>query len=217
MLVKKHDLAGSNKELMHHLAAHNSFYLQERPDGMPHLEGPGASLRQAMVAHFVDGLENIVEIGGHLNPVSGFLHHVPKSFLCIDPKAKQTASDTLNGAACRVRHIARKFQDVQIDVQPGSYGLVLVGYSLKAYGSQDPLGAKLYELIDHSALTVLEYSPNLERASEQMKHILSRRETEQVASVDFTIRDGVFENTGYGQRRVIVLRPVPVQGTVRRA
>jgi len=192
---------------MQRAAAKFSGELPAGPAGMPHLAGPAAGLRQAMAAHFVDGLSTIAEIGGHLRPVSGFLRHVPESFVCIDPKSKPFESDRLNGKPCRVRHIARKFQDVDLALLPGSYGLVFVGYSLKAYGSQDAVGRKLFSLIDNSATTVLEYSPNLQRASEQMQCLLNRPETETVCSLDFSIKDGAFETTEYGIRRLVVLRP----------
>ncbi len=177
------------------------------PVGMPHLAGPAAGLRQAMAAYFVDGCATIVEIGGHLQPVSGFLRHVPEEFVCIDPKSEPFESDKLDGEPCRVRHIARKFQDVDLELQPGSYGLVFVGYSLKAFGSQDAVGQKLFSLIDNSAITVLEFSPNLQRASDQMQSLLKRPETETVCSLDFSIEDGAFETTEYGTRRLVVLRP----------
>ena len=192
---------------MQQSAAKFSGNVPAGPTGMPHLAGPAAGLRQAMAAHFVDGFSTIVEIGGHLRPVSGFLRHVPESFVCIDPKSEPFESDKLNGEPCRVRHIARKFQDVDLELQPGSYGLVFVGYSLKAFGSQDAVGKKLFSLIDNSALTVLEFSPNLQRASEQMLRLLNRPEMETVCSLDFSIKDGAFETTEYGARRLVVLRP----------
>lgn len=181
--------------------------LPDGPAGMPHLAGPAACLRQAMVAHFVDGVPVIVEIGGHLRPVSGFLHQVPESFICIDPKSEPFESDNLNGKTCRVRHIARKFQDVDLELEPGGYGLVFVGYSLKAFGSQEAVGNKLLSLIDNSAITVIEFSPNLPRASEQMQYLLARPELETVCSLDFSIEDGAFETTEYAARRLVVLRP----------
>ncbi len=177
------------------------------PAGMPHLAGPAADVRQAMAAHFVEGVSNLVEIGGHLRPVSGFLHQIPDSFVCIDPKSKPFESDKLNGMPCRVRHIARKFQDVDLELPRGNYGLVFVGYSLKGFGSQDAVGEKLFSLIDNSAITVIEFSPNLLRASEQMHHLLARPGMEAVCSLDFSIQDGSFEKTEYGVRRLVVLRP----------
>ncbi len=192
---------------MQHAAAKFSGDPATGPAGMPHLAGPAAGLRQALAAYFVDGMANIVEIGGHLRPVSGFLRHVPETFVCIDPKSESFESDTLNGEPCRVRQIARKFQDVDLELQPGSYGLVFVGYSLKAFGSQEAVGRKLLSLIDNSAVTVIEFSPNLQRASEQMECLLKRPETETVCSLDFSIKDGAFETTEYGVRRLVVLRP----------
>ena len=159
------------------------------------------------VVKVVNVFSNIVEVGGHLRPVSGFLRHVPDSFICIDPKSKPFESDKLNGKPCRVRHIARKFQDVDLDLMRGSYGLVFVGYSLKAFGSQDAVGLKLFSLIDNSAVTVLEFSPNLQRASEQMQYLLTRPDMEIVCSLDFAIQDGSFEKTEYSVRRLVVLRP----------
>jgi hypothetical protein len=89
------------------------------PAGMPHLAGAAASLRQRMAAHFVDGLAHVVEIGGHLSPVSQLPDsQVPDSFTCIDPKAEPFVSDQLAGQPCRVRHIDRKFQDVELDLLP---------------------------------------------------------------------------------------------------
>ena len=182
--------------------------VQDGPNGMPHLAGPAAHIRQVMAASFVDGLDHIVEIGGHLSPISAYLHHVPKSFLCIDPKAEPLEADRLNGRPCRVRHVARKFQDVDIQMMPGSYGLVFVGYSLKPFGSQDPLGEKLFSLIDNSALTVLEYPCNLERATSQIEQLVLRPGLETVATINFTIKDGFFETTEYGERHLVVLKPV---------
>jgi hypothetical protein len=192
---------------MQQSATKSAGNLPASPAGMPHLAGPAADVRQAMAAHFVAGVSNIVEIGGHLRPVSGFLRKVPDSFICIDPKSKPFESDKLNGEPCRVRHIARKFQDVDLDLKRGSYGLVFVGYSLKGFGSQDAVGNKLFSLIDNSAITVLEFSPNLQRASEQMQHLLARPEMEMVCSLNFSIEDGSFETTDYGVRRLVVLRP----------
>ena len=170
------------------------------PDGMPHLGGAAASLRQRMAAHFVDGLAHVVEVGGHLSPVSRYLTLVPQSFTCIDPKAEPLDETSLNGKPCRVRHIARKFQDVELALEPGSYGLVFVGYSLKPHGSRDPLGKPLFDLIAGSAVTVIEYALKLDRAASQVG-------MRTIASVDFTLADGVVEQYGYEQRRLIVLQP----------
>ena len=122
-------------------------------------------LRQVLAAHFVRDCEHIVEIGGHIRPVTDYLTHTPKSVLSVDPKTPPYAAEVLNGRPCRVRHVARKFQEVTYDYEPLSYGLVLLGYSLKPFGSREPLGQLLFGLIDNAKTVVLEYPPALERAS----------------------------------------------------
>lgn len=181
--------------------------VEDGPRGMPHLAGSGALLRQRMAVHFVDGLDHIVEIGGHLSPVSQFLTHIPASFTCIDPKAEPLQRDTLRGQRCTVRHIDRKFQDVPLELEPGSYGLVMVGYSLKPFGKRDPVGEQLFALMRHSVVTVIEFALALERASSQIEQILERSGMRVETTVSFTISDGVMDRSAYGQRQLHVLRP----------
>jgi len=186
--------------------------IAEGPAGMPHLAGAAASLRQRMAAHFVDGLAHVVEIGGHLSPVSQFLTNIPDSFTCIDPKAAPFVSGELAGRACQVRHIDRKFQDVELGLQPASYGLVFVGYSLKPFGKREPVGEKLFALMHNAAVTVIEYAVNLERASSQIEAIMQHARLDVMADVEFRIADGVMEQSAYNQRRLLALRPTGEAG-----
>src|SRR5438067_13046429 len=101
---------------------------------LPHLAGAGAAIRQVLAAHFVRQCAHVIEIGGHIRPLTPYLTHHPKSVLVIDPKADPFVADELNGSPCRVRHIARKFQEVSYDTAPRSYGLVMLGLSLKPFG-----------------------------------------------------------------------------------
>ena len=123
---------------------------QTFPDNIPHLSGPGAAIRQVLAAHFVRDCPHIVEIGGHLRPVTDYLTHAPLSVLSVDPKTPPLEADELHGRPCHVRHVSAKFQEVEYDYAPGSYGLVLLGYSLKAFGSREPLGQLLFGLIDNA-------------------------------------------------------------------
>ena len=50
----------------------------------------------------------------------------------------------------------------------------MLGYSLKPFGSREPLGEILFSLIDQRPVVVLEYPPALERASSQVPRILER-------------------------------------------
>ena len=97
-------------------------------------------MRQVLAAHFVRDCPHIVEIGGHLRPVTDYLTHAPLSVLSVDPKTRPRGRRAAR-QPCRVRHVARKFQEVDYDYAPRSYGLVLLGYSLKPFGSREPLGS----------------------------------------------------------------------------
>ena len=127
-------------------------------DSLPHLSGPAAAVRQVLAAHFVRECPHIVEIGGHIRPVTDYLTHQPLSVLSVDPKTPAYEAETLNGRPCRVRHVPKKFQEVDYDYAPRSYGLVLLGYSLKPFGSREPLGQLLFSLIDNAKVVVIEYA-----------------------------------------------------------
>jgi hypothetical protein len=131
---------------------------------------------------------------------------LPESFTCIDPKAEPLMSDQLAGQPCQVRHIDRKFQDVELDLLPGSYGLVLVGYSLKPFGQRDPVGDKLFALMHNAAISVIEYALNLERASSQIDVIMQQARLDVLADIEFCIADGVIERSAYNQRRLLALK-----------
>jgi hypothetical protein len=177
------------------------------PDDIPHLSGPGAAIRQVLAAHFLRDCEHIVEIGGHIRPVTGYLTHAPLSVLSVDPKTPAYEAEMLNGKPCRVRHVARKFQEVEYTYARRSYGLVLLGYSLKPFGSREPLGQLLFGLIDNAKTVVLEYPPALERASSQVPEILSRPSLEQLCGFEIDIDDPEIAPTPYARRRFHVLKP----------
>jgi hypothetical protein len=175
--------------------------------GIPHLTGPAAMVRQVVAAHFVSDCPHIVEIGGHLHPVTPFLTHAPDSVVVVDPKAEPYEAEELNGRACKVRHIARKFQDVSFDAPPGEYGLVLLGYSLKPFGAHEPLGQALFSLIDNARTIVLEYAPALERAASQIPYILARATLKVRCTIEFTLDDSMIRGSVFARRRLIVLDP----------
>jgi hypothetical protein len=175
-------------------------------DDIPHLSGPGAAIRQVLAAHFVRDCPHIVEIGGHIRPVTDYLTHHPLSVLSVDPKTPPLEADELNGRQCRVRHVSRKFQEVEYDYEPGSYGLVLLGYSLKPFGSREPLGQLLFGLIDNARTVVLEYPPALERASSQVPSILSRPTLTMLCSFEIAIDDAEIGGSPYARRRFHVLK-----------
>jgi hypothetical protein len=175
---------------------------------LPHLSGVGATLRQVFAAHFLRDCEHVLEIGGHIRPVTDYLTHYPLSVTSIDPKTVAYEAETLNGRPCRVRHIPRKFQEVDYDYAPGSYGLVLLGYSLKPFGSRDPLGDLLFSLIDNAKIVVIDYAPALERGAMQVPHIVSRPTVKIRTIVDLGLHDPEIAATPYAGRRLYVIDPV---------
>jgi hypothetical protein len=174
---------------------------------IPHLAGPAAAVRQVIAAHFVAGCRHIIEIGGHLRPVTPFLTHGPDSVLVVDPKIEPYEAKILNGRPCKVRHIARKFQEIAIDAPAGQYGLVLLGYSLKPFGARQPLGRSLFDLIDNAQIVVLEYPPALERASNQIPHILERPTVKVRCTIELTLDDAEIRGSPFARRRLVVLEP----------
>jgi len=175
---------------------------------IPHLSGPAALVRQVIAAHFLADCEHVVEIGGHLRPVTPFLSHGPRSVLVVDPKVVPHEAEELHGRPCRVRHVDRKFQEVSFDLEPGSYGLVLLGYSLKPFGRREPLGELLFGLIDNARVTVIEYPPALDRASSQVPSIVERPTTRVRCKIGLSLHDPEIAGSPYAERLLYVLDPI---------
>jgi len=174
---------------------------------IPHLAAPVLTVRHALAAHFLRGCEHIVEIGGHKAPVTAFITHRPATVTSIDPKIEPLTADDLHGAPCRVRHIARKFQQVELDLEPYTYGLVILGYSLKPYGDSPPDGDLLFKLVDQAKRTVIDYMIDLARPEDQLPRLLDRGTLKQVFRIDMQLHDDVIGNQPFGNRRLLVLEP----------
>jgi len=108
-----------------------------------------------------------------------------------------------------VRHVARKFQEVS-DTPTASYGLVLLGYSLKPFGAREPLGPSLFGLIDNADTVVLEFTTEHHRAASQIPHILARPTVKVRCIIDFTLDDSEIRNSPFARRRLVVLEPATV-------
>lgn len=177
-------------------------------EDIPHLAAPILAARHAIAAHFLRDCEHIVEIGGYKLPITGFLTHQPKSVLSVDPKMDPLECDELNGAACRVRHIAQKFQQLEFGPEPYSYGLVILGYSLKPYGERQPDGDQLFELIDNAKRSVIDYMIDLERPEAQLPQLLGRGTLQEVHRIDMQFDDADIGGKPPANRRLLVLEPV---------
>jgi hypothetical protein len=176
-------------------------------EDLPHLSGPASAIRQVLAAHFVRDCPHVVEIGGHVRPITGYLTHRPLSILSVDPKTAAFEAEELNGHPCRVRHIPRKFQEVSYDYARGSYGLVMLGYSLKPFGSREPLGELLFRLVDNARTVVVEYPPALDRAASQVPAIISRPTIVVHCSFEIVLNDEAIADSPFAKRRFYVLHP----------
>jgi hypothetical protein len=177
-------------------------------DHLPHHSGPASEVRQVLAAHFVRDCPHILEIGGHIRPITNFLTHHPLSVTSVDPKTPAFEAEGLNGRPCRVRHVDKKFQQVDYGYAPKSYGLVLLGYSLKPFGQREPLGQLLFSLIDNAKRIVIEYPPALDRAMSQVPEIVTRPSLKQICQFELVLDDAAIRDTPWAARRFHVLEPI---------
>ena len=174
---------------------------------LPHLAGGGASVRQAIAAHFLRDCVHIVEIGGAGAPITDFLTHAPRSVTVIDPKITPFEAATLRGAPCRVRHVAMKLQAHIFEQTDGALGVALLGLSLKPLGSRPAVSDALVALLRRASVVVIDYAPALERAVAQAPALIEAARLSAVVSIDLSITDGVIEQSDYARRKLLVLRP----------
>ncbi|HEV7335421.1 MAG TPA: hypothetical protein VGO06_05580 [Bosea sp. (in: a-proteobacteria)] len=163
-----------------------------------------AELRQVLAAHALRGCEHVIEIGGAGLPITGFLTHRPASVTVIDPKIPAFADETLNGAPCRVRHVAAKLQQVDLAPSAGRLGLVLLGLSLKPYGSAPALGDELLALARRAEVLVIDYALTLERALGQIAPLLAVRDEPATIDVELKLNDPALAEAGFDRRRFLV-------------
>lgn len=183
--------------------------MEEPPgwQGLEHLSGPSAEVRQVLAAHFLRGCPHVIEIGGHLRPVTPYLTHQPQSVLSIDPKIVPYEAEELNGFPCHVRHVDSKFQHVNYNYAPRSYGLVMLGLSLKPYGSRSATGEKLFSLARNARIVVVDFAVELDRAATQSAELLALPGLSIHCSLELRLDDAMIGGSPYAARRFVVLRP----------
>lgn len=171
---------------------------------LPHLASPAASLRQVLAAHAARSCAHVVEIGGAGLPITGFLTHRPRSVTVIDPKIPDFAADELNGAPCRVRHLAAKLQQVDLAPPSDDVALILLGLSLKPFGRQQATAPALLALARAARVLVVDYALNLPRALGQIGEIVGTRDEAAAIDLELRINDTALSAAGYDRRRFLV-------------
>lgn len=96
-----------------------------------YLATPAFQTRYVLAAHYLDDLDDIVEIGGYRTPITGFLRRPKRSVTVLDPRVAPLQQDQLLGQPCRVRHVPTLFQDFHD--WPERYGLALLGLDFELY------------------------------------------------------------------------------------
>lgn len=181
---------------------------RDAPQGvlLPHLTGPAACLRQVLAAHAVRNCEHIVEIGGAGLPLTRFLTHAPLSVTVIDPKIPAFSADRLNGRPCQIRHLAAKLQTVPLDPRPGS-ALVLLGLSLRPFGSASATPPQLLALAAAADVLVIDYALDLPRAQGQIGDLLATRREPPLIDLAMTLDDQGLREAGFDRRRFMAFGP----------
>lgn len=174
---------------------------------LPHLAGPASGLRQVLAAHAVRRCAHIVEIGGAGLPITGFLTHRPASVTVIDPKIPRFESDRLNDAPCAVRHLDIKLQAASLPDEP-DFALVLLGLSLKPFGSQDAVPPELLARAGSARALVIDYALDLPRAQGQIGALLASRADKPRIDLAMTIEDEPLRLAGFDRRRFVAFGEV---------
>ncbi len=190
-----------------------------------HLLTEAAQARYVLAAHYVAGCEHILEIGGSRTPITKFVDRPPKSILVLDPKMDPFHAETLRGLPCRVDHLRTTFQAHDIALEPGTYGLVILGLSLKHFAdlpaSADDANApaeipadapdwrKLIGLIDNAQVSVIEHPLGWDLGQREIDAILAQTATRVKMELVLDLGENEGEDTPYPRRRLLVLEPAP--------
>lgn len=116
--------------------------------------------RQERVAKMVQSCDTIVEIGGAGAPMSGFVDR-NKKVIVIDPEIRRKEEDNIT-------HLRMGFEKWNEWPVSKNYAVVILGLQLEM---PDGAWKKLHDLIDRSAITVIEYSAHNKEAKKQFRDI----------------------------------------------
>ena len=191
-------------------------YPWESPDtdsypDMNYLLSEGARARYVIAAHYLRGCRAVLEIGGFKTPIAGFLTHTPERVLMVDPIVSEYHAEELNGKPCRVDHVRGRFQEYEIDLPAGEYGMVCLGLSLKHFGEDAARRSrewgKWLSLVGNSRVAIIEYALDWALGSELGEQTLAETKADVVMQADLDLSRSPGMDTVHARRRLIVLRP----------
>lgn len=147
-----------------------------------YLDTEALRTRYVLAAHFLRHAKNIIEIGGYRdNVITNFLYgqHDSVTVYSLDAEFEPFERDTLNGAPCRVRHIADFFQ---AHSHPETQmGLLVLG--LEIIGDIEPFLA----LLRRAQIAVLEVPEGHKPSEEQMEMIFHQVEARIACQVNLDL------------------------------
>lgn len=188
--------------------------LLRKPDAYPDMDYLGteaAQTRCVIAAWFVRDCPHVVEIGGFKTPISLYLTGSHESVTVFDPLMRDHEAQCMNGAPCRVRHVSKSFQDADFEWESRSYGLVMLGASLKHFSDdaaeRERQWKKLAGIVERAKVAVIEgavdWPPGL-AALERLGSLASMRTR---TCLDMDLRHNPGMDTEHHRRRLLVLAP----------
>lgn len=188
--------------------------LLREPDAYPdmdYLVTEAAQTRCVIAAHFVRDCAHVVEIGGFKTPISLYLTGRHDSVTVFDPLMNDYQARTLNGKPCRVRHVSRSFQDAEIELEPGSYGLVMLGCSLKHFSDapreRERQWRRLAGIVERAGVAVIEAAVDWRLGRAALDRLGSLPAMQRRVCLDMDLRGNPGMDTNHYRRRLLVLSP----------
>lgn len=187
------------------------FDASDHHGDLSYLLGPAAQSRHILAAHFVKDCEHVVEIGGFKSPITGFLTHIPKSVLVLDPLIREYHADQLHDSDCRVDHIAKPFQCYEMRKPRFSYGLVMLGISIKHFSNDEDRRkdqwTTLFDLVKSAKVTVFDYSLWWQPGVDTANRLLELSGIAILMQLDLDLSHDPGIDPRHAKRRFTVLQP----------
>lgn len=163
--------------------------------------------RYVIAADQLKSCDHIVEIGCFQTPIYNFLTFTPKSVTVIDPLTEDLFADHLRGKPCKVRHVKSLFQDYEFDLEPGSYGVAMLGFALIFQNEDDKeiddCFRALSQLINNAKKTFIEFNPSFSDARRQVRKLSGMISATETRSFDLDLshdKNAVYHNPRMSKR-----------------
>lgn len=175
----------------------------------PYLQTEEAKNRYRMAADRVVGCKNIVEIGGYTTPIYEFLVGDHEEIWMIDPKVEaRDFTLKVKTKFAKVKIVKSFFHSIDLNFPSKSYGLLLIGCSLKfKKGDEEDEAAvwrKLKVWSGNAERVVLEYATFWENANKARATIESNSNLQLLEELQITIPVSAEDDSRFGQRTFLV-------------